>query len=212
MQSREHHGLLGALFQAMRHPVSPRSRGYLAFGWLILMLFFIQVLTGILLSLYYQPSPEMAYESVKFILRDVTSGWLVRGAHHWAAQGMVALGLLQLLRIFVSGAYKGQNRTLWTIGILLLLLTFGFCLTGNLLPWDQRAYWSALFALEGVEAIPLAGPALGHVLRGGDEVGAATLSRFYSIHALILPWLMFYLVLVHLWLMARRSGSGAGEA
>jgi quinol-cytochrome oxidoreductase complex cytochrome b subunit len=83
-------------------------------------------------------------------------------------------------------------------------LTFGFSFTGSLLAWDQRAYWSVLHEFQWIEAIPLLGPSLALVLRGGEDVGAATLSRFYSIHTLILPWLMFYLLLVHLWLIARR--------
>src|SRR5262249_24124301 len=153
--------------------------------------------------------PDTAYESVKFILRDVTSGWLVRGIHHWAAEGMIALGLLQMLRVFFLGAYKGLNRPMWVIGIVLLFLTFFFSFSGSLLPSDLRAYWSALGALQWVGAIPVLGPPLVLILRGGDEVGAATLSRFYSIHTLIPPWLAFYLLLVHLWLMSRRRAAQA---
>jgi quinol-cytochrome oxidoreductase complex cytochrome b subunit len=212
MESREQ-GLFHAIDELLHHPVRSGGRGYLAFGWPILMLFLVQIVTGILLSFYYESSPEMAYESIKFIMRDITAGWLVRGIHHWAAEAMIVLGLLLLLRIFASGAYTGPNASSWILALVLLLLTFGFAFTGGLLAWDQRAYWSAVTALHWIEAFPLVGPTLAAVLKGGQEVDAPTLSRFYSIHTLILPWLMFYLLLLYLWFRVwRRAAAGTGGA
>jgi quinol-cytochrome oxidoreductase complex cytochrome b subunit len=124
---------------------------------------------------------------------------------------MIVLGLLLLLRIFFAGAYTGANASSWVLGLVLLLLTFGFAFTGDLLAWDQEAYWSAVTALGWIEQIPLIGPLLAAILKGGEEVDAPTLSRFYSIHTLILPWLMFYLLLLHLWFRMRRRATTEPE-
>jgi len=198
------YGLFSALWELLRTPAPPGYRGYLAFGWLILLLFAVQVVTGILLSFYYQPSPEMASKSVEYIMRDVDSGWLVRGMHHWAAQGMIALGFVQLLKVILTGAYRGARSASWYLGLLLLLLVIAFAASGALLAWDNRAYWAADSALGRVEALPFLGPTLATTLRGGSEVGAGTLSRAYSGHVLLLPWLTVTLVVVNLWLLARR--------
>ena len=210
--SPDAHGLREVIRGALHRRVSANHKGYFAFGWLILMLFLVQIVTGILLSFYYESSPEMAYESLKFIMRDVDAGWLIRGVHHWAAHGMIALGLLQLIRIFATAAYKLANRWSWYLGIVLLFLTFAFALTGSLLAWDQRAYWSSVSAMRWIAAVPVVGNALVLILGGGAEVGPSTLSRFYSIHTLLLPWIAFYLLLLHLWLMSRsRAGQDEGS-
>ncbi len=202
MRSKRH-GVRRTLWRAMQQPVSPRQAGMMRFVWLLILLFAVQIVTGILLSLYYQPSPESAYESVVFILRDVSFGWLLRGVHYWSAQLMIALGMLQVIRAFYAGMYKGPGRIHWYIGMLLFLSILAFALTGSLLAWDQTAYWGAVGAMEWVEAIPVVGTMMALVLRGGHQVGAATLGRFYSIHILLLPWITFYLLLAHLWLQSR---------
>jgi quinol-cytochrome oxidoreductase complex cytochrome b subunit len=204
-QSFSRPGVRSTFVRLLRRPVHKGSRSLAPVGWLILLLFSVQIVTGILLSLYYEAAPEMAYESIKFIMRDVSGGWLVRGIHYWAAEGMIALGVIQLARVFFTAAYKGLGRTSWLIGLFLLILTFGFAFTGGLLIWDQQAYWSAQIGLQWIEGLPLVGPLLATILRGGPDVSASTLSRFYSIHTLLLPWLMFYLLLPHLWLLHRRS-------
>jgi quinol-cytochrome oxidoreductase complex cytochrome b subunit len=181
-------GFMSALWWALRRPV--RQRGTFSFGWLILFVFAVQIVTGILLSLYYEPSPRLAAESVRSIMRDVGFGWLVRGIHHWAT------GFAQLVRMFISGRYR-VARSSWYLGILLFGVVILLAHTGTLLPWDQEAYWSVTRSLEVVETIPLLGPALAPILRGGEGVTGATLGRLYSGHVMFLPWVAFYLLVLH---------------
>jgi len=187
-------GFLSVLWWALRRPV--QRRGLLSFGWLILFVFAVQIVTGILLSLYYEPSPRLAAESVRSITRDVGFGWLVRGVHHWATGTMIALGFLQLGRMFISGIYR-TARASWYLGILLFGVVILLAHTGTLLPWDQEAYWSVIRSLEAVETIPIVGPVLAPVLRGGADVTGATLGRLYSAHVMFLPWVAFYLLALH---------------
>jgi len=196
--------LLHTLWETLRRPVPPFRRGYLAFGWLILLLLVVQAFTGMLLALYYLPSPEQAPESVEYIMRDVKWGWLVRGIHHWSADVMIVASLVQLVKVFLAGHYRGERASSWYIGLLLLVLLYVFAFTGDLLTWDNDGYWAAISALETVETIPIVGPGLALTLRGGPGVGAATLSRTYAGHILLLPWLTFLLLSLHLWLLTRR--------
>lgn len=198
------HGMLRSLWEAMRTPVAPGIRGYLAFGWLLLILFVAQIISGILLSLYYQPSPELASESVEYIMRDVGWGWLIRGIHHWATYGMIWLVLLQLVKVLALGTYRGERASSWFLGLVLMFLVFFFAISGDLLPWDNDAYWAATNLIGEVERLPLLGPTLARILRGGSVEGAATLSRAYSVHVMLLPWLTFFVLTLHLWLMSRR--------
>lgn len=201
-------GLLERLRELLHRQVVPR-RGF-SLGWLVVILFGVQVLTGILLSFYYQPSPAMAYDSIRFIMRDVTTGWLIRGMHYWTGQLLLILGLVQVVRVFLSGAYKSPRQVDWFLGFLLLVLVLTFAFTGNLLPWDQTAYWSAVQALDWLDDTPVVGAPLALFFRGGDQVTAATLSRFYSIHILLLPWITFYLLALHVWMLAGRQRSLRG--
>ena len=200
------HSVPHLIWEALRAPVSPHHRGYLAFGWMLLLMFTILVGSGSLLSLYYQASPESAAESVKFIARDVHFGWLVRGVHYWAGHAMVALCLLQFLRVFLAGSYKGPGRASWGIGLLLFFLVLAMAFSGEILTWDQESYWAMTAALSRIESIPLLGPVLASMLRGGAEVSATTLSRGYFIHVLFVPWLAFLLIVINLWLLTRRKG------
>lgn len=209
---RAGYGLLGASWELLRRPVPPQRRGWLAFGWVIVILFLGQVVTGILLSFYYQPSPDLASESVKYVMRDVTWGWLLRGLHYWAGQAMIVAGLIQLVRVFVAGAYRGDGASHWWLGLLLMSLVLLFGFTGELLPWDAGAYWRISAALARVETVPWVGTELAAILRGGAEVTASTLSRTYSAHVMLLPWLAFILLVLDVWLLAARRRPGAGEA
>ena len=192
--SRRREGFSSTLWWALRRPV--RQRGTLSFGWLIFFVFGVQIVSGILLSLYYEPSPRLAAESVRNITRDIGFGWLVRGIHHWGTGAMIILGFAQLVRMFVIGRYRSA-RVSWYLGILLFGVVILLAHTGTLLLWDQEAYWRVIRSLEAVETIPLIGPVLAPVLRGGEGVTGATLGRLYSAHVMFLPWVAFYLLVLH---------------
>lgn len=201
---------LGTLWSLLRTPVSPTRRGWLALGWPLLLLFMLQVATGILLSFYYQPSPGEAAESTRRIMRDVEWGWLVRGVHHWSGQGMIVLSLCQLARVLIQRSWRGAVAGSWYIGLLLLPLVVLLAYSGNLLKWDAPAYATVVGALEAVGRIPGIGPGLAYMVRGGEEVSATTLSRLHSAHTQFLPWFVFVLVTFNLVLLARRRRSAMG--
>ena len=162
-----------------------------------------QFITGILLTVYYVPSVQDAYDTITYINGTLPLGWLVRGLHHWGSTALVVLAILHMLRIIFHGAYKYPREITWLTGVALLLLTFAFGFTGYLLPWDQRAYWATTVGTRILEVVPFVGDWLLRVARGGDELSAVTLSRFFGIHVWILPALMLLLVGVHLFLVVR---------
>ncbi|MDH3538679.1 MAG: cytochrome b N-terminal domain-containing protein [Acidimicrobiia bacterium] len=162
-----------------------------------------QFVTGILLTVYYVPSVQDAYETVNYIDNTLPMGWLVRGLHHWGATAMVALVILHMLRVIIHGAYKYPREITWLTGVALLLLTFAFGFTGYLLPWDQKAYWATTVGTRILEVVPFVGDWLLRIARGGDDLSAVTLSRFFGIHVWILPALLLLLVAVHLFLVIR---------
>ena len=162
-----------------------------------------QFITGILLTVYYVPSVQDAYDTVVYIDSSLPLGWLVRGLHHWGSTALVVLVILHMLRIIIHGAYKYPREVTWLTGVVLLLLTFAFGFTGYLLPWDQKAYWATTVGTRILEVVPFFGDWLLRVARGGEELSAVTLSRFFGIHVWILPALMLLLVAVHLFLVVR---------
>jgi quinol-cytochrome oxidoreductase complex cytochrome b subunit len=187
-----------SLFAALLHVRIPAEARTYYLGGITLFLFGIQVVTGTLLALYYKPTPETAYDSVKFITSTVDFGWLIRSIHHWAANLMIISLVLHLIRIFVQGAYKYPRELTWVVGVGLLAVTIGFGFTGYLLPWDQRAFWATTVGTEMAAAVPGVGDALLRLLRGGGDVTEATLSRFFGMHVLVLPLMLGALVAIHL--------------
>ncbi|HEX5591101.1 MAG TPA: cytochrome bc complex cytochrome b subunit [Candidatus Limnocylindrales bacterium] len=189
---------LGPFIGALLHVRVPADAKTFYLGGITLFLFGIQVVTGTLLALYYSPTPDAAYESVLSITSDVQFGWLIRSIHHWTANLMILSLILHVIRIFVQGAYKYPREATWLVGGGLLMLTIGFGFTGYLLPWDQRAYWATVVGTEIAGAVPLIGPPLLLLLRGGPDVTDATLARFFGIHVLVLPLLIGALIAIHL--------------
>jgi quinol-cytochrome oxidoreductase complex cytochrome b subunit len=189
---------LGPFFGALLHVPIPRDAKTYYLGGITLFLFGIQVVTGTLLALYYSPTPDSAYESVLSITSDVSFGWLIRSVHHWAANMMILFLALHVLRIFVQAAYKYPRELTWLVGGGLLLITIGFGFTGYLLPWDQRAYWATTVGTEIAGDVPLVGPSLLLLLRGGADISDATLGRFFGIHVLVLPLLLGGMLALHL--------------
>jgi quinol-cytochrome oxidoreductase complex cytochrome b subunit len=182
----------------VRIPVEART---MYFGGIALFLFLIQAATGTLLALYYKPTPEAAYDSIIAIMSNISFGWLIRSIHHWAANLMILFVALHLLRVFFQAAFKRPRELTWILGVGLLGLTLVFGFTGYLLPWDQRAYWATVVGTEIAGAVPVIGDELLLLLRGGVDVTAATLSRFFGIHVLVLPISLALLLGAHLLLV-----------
>ena len=174
-------------------------------GSAALTVFLVQVVTGIVLATFYSPSPEHAYNSIEYIQHQVASGALLRGIHHWAASAMVILVLAHMIRVFSMGAYKYPREANWLLGAGLFVVVLGFSFTGYLLPWDQKAYWATAVGTSIAGTTPVIGSMLLSVLRGGGELGAATLSRFYALHVLLFPALIVGLVLLHLVMVIRQG-------
>jgi len=189
---------LGPVLQAAMHVRVPMAARTYYFGGIALFLFGVQVVTGTLLALYYKPTPDAAYESVKFITSDVSFGWLIRSIHHWGANLMIVFVVLHLLRVFFQAAYKFPREITWVVGVGLLGLTLAFGFTGYLLPWDQKAYWATVVGTEIGGSVPLVGESLLLLLRGGADVTEATLARFFGIHVLALPLMIAGLLAIHL--------------
>lgn len=174
-------------------------------GAATLMAVVILLVTGLALTVYYVSSPSDAHQSVQYITNVVPLGWLIRGLHHWAASALVVLAVAHLIRVVIHGAYKYPREFTWFTGIALLLLVFGFGLTGSLLPWDQRAYWATEVRIEVFATVPFIGDWLARFLQGGDQLSSLTLSRFYSAHVWLFPLLLFGLVAAHLRLVLRHG-------
>ncbi len=181
------------------------TRWMYCLGGITFALFIVQGITGILLAFYYKPTPAEAYASIQFIENEVRFGAAIRAIHHWSANGMVVMVVAHMLRVFIHGAFKAPRELNWVSGVLLLLLTLGFGLTGYLLPWDQRAYWATTVASEIMGGVPQIGDLILVFVRGGWDVSAITLSRFYAVHILVLPVIIVLLLGAH-FLMVRRQG------
>jgi quinol-cytochrome oxidoreductase complex cytochrome b subunit len=163
----------------------------------------VQVVTGVILAMYYRPDPDTAYESIRHITDDVWAGWLVRGMHRWGASVFIILMFLHVGRVFLYGAYKYPRELNWIVGVLILFLGMLEGFTGYLLPWDQTAYWATVVGINLQATGPFVGPFLQGVLAGGAEIGTDTLARFYAIHMLLIPGALFALIGLHLWLVVR---------
>lgn len=189
-------------------PVPRRGAWLYTLGSAALVAFVVQLVTGVVLAMYYAPTPDHAHESVRAIQTALPGGALVRGLHHWGASAMVVVAVLHLLRTFWSGSYKRPRELNWLVGVALLLLILGFGFTGYLLPWDQKAYWATVVGTKAPAGAPLVGPLAGKLMAGGETVGAYTLTRFYTIHVVLLPLLTLGLIGAHLALLRKHSHSG----
>jgi quinol-cytochrome oxidoreductase complex cytochrome b subunit/cytochrome c553 len=186
----------------------PAGTGWLfTLGSVLLALVAVQLLTGACLTLYYAPTPDHAYDSIRFIM-TTASGRLVRGLHHFGASFLVVAAALHMLRVIALGSYKPPREMTWLSGLALLGLILAFALTGYLLPWDQRAYWATVVTINISKLTPGAGELIATVLRGGPTIGALTLTRWFAVHVIFLPSLLVGLVVAHLVLMRRQGISG----
>ena len=181
----------------------PKVNWLFTLGSATLFLAINQMVTGILLTIYYVPTPDHAYDSVHYITTQIPAGWLIRGLHHWGASAMVVMCVLHMLRIIFHGAYKFPREVTWFTGVGLLLVVIGFGFTGYLLPWDQKAYWATTVGTQMVGTLPVIGEWLLEVVRGGKELSAVTLVRFFGVHVWVLPAALIALVGVHMYLVIK---------
>ncbi len=181
----------------------PKVNWWYTLGSATLFVAINQGITGILLTTYYVPTPDHAYESVQYITTQVPAGWLIRGLHHWGASAMVLLTVLHMLRVIVAGAYKFPREMTWFTGVLLLIVVLGFGFTGYLLPWDQKAFWATTVGTRIAGVTPLIGDWILKIMRGGEELSAVTLARFFGTHVWILPLTLILLLGTHLYLIVR---------
>ena len=195
----------GDLWQALFERRVPEAKGPVSWlytlGSASLFIFIVQAATGMLLAMNYSPSPEHAYDSVRFIETTVLFGHFVRGLHKWGASCMVVFVSLHMMRTYFMAAYKYPREATWCVGVGIFLLVMVFGFTGYLLPWDQKAYWATAVGTNIAGQVPVLGPYIAKVLKGGPDLGAATLTRFYAFHVLMLPAAMAGLIGVHLFLV-----------
>ena len=187
------------------HPVPPRLNFMYCFGGITFFLFCLLVFTGILMAAYYVPSPESAYATVEYLQYEVMAGSLIRGVHHWSANLMIVFITLHMTRIIITGSYKKPMEFHWISGVVLFLLTLGFGFTGYLLPWNMRAYWASKVGIGMADTIPVIGDVTASLVRGGDPLGALTLSRFFATHVIYLPILTMLFLGLH-FIMIRKTG------
>lgn len=187
----------------------PEAKGLVSWiytlGSVVMFLFVLQAVTGMFLAMNYAPTPENAYDSVRYISEQAPFGEFLRGLHHWGASAMVVAVVMHLLTVFLLGAYKYPRELTWVSGVLLLAVVLFFGFTGYLLPWNEKAYWATMVGTNIAHETPLIGPAVARLLSGSDELGAQTLTRFYSLHVLILPAALITFIGAHLFMVVRQG-------
>src|SRR5262250_3753470 len=190
--------LAAPICDAAEHPV-PRNTAswWYVFGSAALTVFILQVVTGILLALIYVPSAGEAWNSLQALNNSVTLGWFIRAMHGWGSNFMVAIVLIHLVQVFLFGAYKFPRELTWIVGVFLLLMTLGMAFTGQVLRFDQDAYWGLGIGASIASRIPFAGPAVVKFMLGGPIIGGATLSRFFTLHVFLIPGSLIAFVSLH---------------
>jgi menaquinol-cytochrome c reductase cytochrome b subunit len=200
----ERTSLSGGVRWLLFRKVPKGTNWFYTLGSATMIAFLSQAVTGVFLAMYYRPDPSGgAYESVRNINNNVFLGQLVQGMHKWGSSVMVILVFLHMGRTFFFGAYKYPRELNWVIGVVLLILTMTMAFTGYLLPFDQQSYWATIVGVNINGTGPLIGPFLSDFLRGGPEFTATTLSRFYSIHMLLVPGLLAAMIGAHLYLVTK---------
>jgi ubiquinol-cytochrome c reductase cytochrome b subunit len=189
-------------------PIPGGASWFYVLGTTLLFVFVLQMLTGIFLAMYYVPTPDHAYASVKYIQEGATLGSFVRGLHHWGASFMMVLIAIHMIRVFTFGSYKKPREIVWLLGVVLITLVFGFAFTGYLLPWDQKAYWATVVGTNIFGTFPVVGGLLLKIVRGGVDLGNMTLSRFFAVHTYILPWSLAVVAGLHVFIMELAGPGG----
>ena len=198
--------LAAPIRETAEHPV-PRSTAswWYVFGSAALTVFLLQIVTGILLAMIYVPSAGEAWSSLQSLNHDVTLGWFIRALHGWGSNFMVAIVLIHMMQVFLFGAYKFPRELTWIVGVFLLLMTLGMAFSGQVLRFDQDAYWGLGIGASIASRVPIIGPAAVKLMLGGPIIAGATLSRFFALHVFVIPGLLIAFVCLHL-LMVLKLG------
>jgi quinol-cytochrome oxidoreductase complex cytochrome b subunit len=198
------------------HPVkvnlsSLKATYSLGLGIITTFLFVSLSVTGILLMFYYVPTVERAYPNIVALQTQVPFGQLLRNLHRWGAHLMVLAAILHMARVFYTGAYKPPREFNWIVGVVLLILTLGASFTGYLLPWDQLSFWAITVGTSIASYEPVMGSTVKKILLGGPEVGQEALTRFYALHIMVIPAIIFLLISLHIWRVRKDGGLAANE-
>ncbi|MGD1095819.1 MAG: cytochrome b N-terminal domain-containing protein [Bryobacteraceae bacterium] len=202
----ERTGVESAVKHFMNEDIPNSAGWHQVLGSVAMFAFLTQVVTGILLACNYAPTPGEAYNSLRYIMTELTAGTLMRGLHHWGASLMIIIVVLHMIQVFIWQAYKKPRETTWLVGCVLLLITLAFGLSGYLLPWDNRAYWGTTVTTQIMATAPGAGPYLLRLLGSeSGNIGVVTFARFYAAHVLLLPPITMLLIGIHLYLVRRHG-------
>jgi ubiquinol-cytochrome c reductase cytochrome b subunit len=194
-------GLIEPLTAAAEHPTPASNASWLyVFGSAATVLLLLQIVTGVLLALVYSPSANEAWSSLGLLNERIPLGWYLRALHGWGSDFMIAIVLIHMVQVFLFGAYKFPRELTWIIGVGLLLLTLGMSFTGQVMRFDQDAYWGLGIGASIASRIPLIGAPLVHLMLGGPIIAGSTLSRFFTLHVFVIPGILLLSVGVHIWL------------
>src|ERR1700755_2483136 len=198
--------LAAPIREAVEHPV-PRNTAswWYVFGSASLTVFLVQIVTGILLALIYVPSAGEAWSSLQALNHAVTLGWFIRAMHGWGSNFMVAIVLIHMVQVFLFGAHKFPRELTWIVGVFLLLMTLGMAFSGQVLRFDQDAYWGLGIGASIASRVPFAGPMIVKLMLGGPIIAGATLSRFFALHVFVIPGMLIAFVCLHV-LMVLKLG------
>jgi len=190
--------------EVAEHPV-PRSTAswWYVFGSAALVVFLLQLVTGILLAFVYVPSAAEAWSSLQALNHDVTLGWFIRAMHGWGSNFMVAIVLIHMVQVFLFGAYKFPRELTWILGVFLLLMTLGMAFSGQVLRFDQDAYWGLGIGASIASRVPIMGPAIVKLMLGGPIIAGATLSRFFALHVFVIPGMLIGFVCLHVLMVVK---------
>jgi ubiquinol-cytochrome c reductase cytochrome b subunit len=201
-------GVGSLMHEALDEPIPGGARWAYVFGSVLLFLFISQTITGVFLSLYYAPTADHAHTTVAYIVKEVTGGSFLRSLHAYGSSAVVIVMLLHLTQTFLYGAYKGRREVLWISGCALFGLMLAMAFTGYLLPWDQKAYFATTVGTNMASEVPLIGSTLKRMMRGGNEMGTLTLSRFFVGHVFLLPGAILGLIAAHVFLFRKAGAAG----
>src|SRR3979490_2352115 len=190
--------------ETIEHPVPRQTASWAyVFGSAALTVFMLQLVTGILLALLYVPSAAEAWNSLQVLNHQVALGWFIRALHGWGSNFMIAIVLIHMVQVFLFGAYKFPRELTWIVGVLLLLMTLGMAFTGQVLRFDQDAYWGLGIGASIASRVPIVGPWVVSLMLGGPIIAGATLSRFFALHVFLIPGLLIAFVAVHVLLVLK---------
>ena len=201
-------GVRALLHEALDEPIPGGARWAYVFGSVLLFLFISQTITGIFLALYYVPSADRAHTTVAYIVKEVTGGSFLRSLHAYGSSAVVIVVLLHLTQTYLYGAHKGRRELLWISGCVLLALMLAMAFTGYLLPWDQKAYFATTVGTNMATDVPFIGTWLKCLMRGGNEMGTLTVSRFFVAHVFLIPAVLIAFIAAHVYLFRKAGAAG----